>query len=96
LSGFYPLGIHFEGTQDIERPKNWISCPKGPSAGQSTMFVLLDNILGIDHSIVAKEFQDEMLCYMPRQHREMVLKLKEKLVLSIRDFIRGNNNFEDK
>ena len=93
LSGFYPLGISLEGTQDIERPKNWVSCPKGPSAGQSTMFVLLDNLLGIDHSIVAKEFQDEMLCYMPRQHREIILNFKEKLVLSIRDFIRGNTNY---
>jgi len=94
LSGFFPLGIHFEGTQDIERPKNWVSCPKGPSAGQSTMFVLLDNLLGIDHSIVAQDFQDEMLCYMPRQHREMVLTFKEKLVFSIRDFIRGNNYYK--
>ena len=90
LAGFFPDGISFAGTQTIDKPNDWISCPKGPSAGQSTMFVLLDIILGIDHSVVAKEFQEEVLNYMPRQHREMVIKFKEKLSLSVRDFIKGN------
>ena len=81
----------FEGTEDIERPPGWITRPKGPSAGQSTMFVLLDMFLGINHLAIASEFQTEMLIYMPRQHREMVKQFKKKLTMSVNDFIKGNN-----
>ena len=81
----------FEGTEDVERPPGWITRPKGPSAGQSTMFVLLDLFLGIDHSPIASEFQTEMLIYMPRQHREMVKQFKKKLKMSVKDFIKGND-----
>ena len=89
LAGFFPDGILFVGAQTIDRPDDWISCPKGPSAGQSTMFVLLDTLLGIDHGFIAKEFQEEMLSYMPRQHREMIIRFKAKLGLSLHDFIKG-------
>ena len=87
LAGFYPENIILLDTEDIEKPVDWVSSPKGPSAGQSTIFVLLDNFLGIDHGDVAKEFQEEMIHYMPRQHKHMVLKFKEKLVTSVRHFI---------
>ena len=90
LSGFYPDEIIFEGTEDIERPPGWITSPKGPSAGQSTMFVLLDMFLGINHLAIASEFQTEMLLYMPRQHREMVIQFKKKLTMTVKDFIKGN------
>ena len=91
LSGFYPDEIMFEGTEDIERPPGWITRPKGPSAGQSTMFVLLDMFLGINHLAIASEFQTEMLIYMPRQHREMIKQFKKKLTMSVNDFIKGNH-----
>ena len=87
LSGFYPENIILQDTEDIKKPEGWISSPKGPSAGQSTIFVLLDNFLGIEHGDVAKEFQEEMIHYMPRQHRHLVLKFKEKLITSVRHFI---------
>ena len=90
LSGFYPDEIMFEGTEDIERPPGWITSPKGPSAGQSTMFVLLDMLLGINHLAIASEFQTEMLLYMPRQHREMVIQCKDKLTMTVKDFLKGN------
>ena len=90
LSGFYPDEIIFEGTEDIERPPGWITSPKGPSAGQSTMFVLLDMLLGINHLAIASEFQTEMLLYMPRQHREMVIQCKDKLTMTVKDFLKGN------
>ena len=80
----------FEGTEDIERPPGWITRPKGPSAGQSTMFVLLDMFLGISHLAIASEFQTEMLLYMPRQHREMVIQFKKKLTMTVKDFLKGN------
>lgn len=46
---------------------------KGPSAGQSTMIVLFDTLLGISHRGEAGEFQQEMLGYMPREHRAMAM-----------------------
>ena len=89
LSGVYPDELTFEEVDPMELPKDWVCRPKGPSAGQSTMFVMLDMFLGIDHSRVAKEFQEETLIYMPRQHRDMVIAFQTKLVTSIRDFIGG-------
>ena len=89
LAGFFPDEILFEGTEEISKPVNWVSSPKGPSAGQSTIFVLLDSFLGINHGDVAKEFQEEMILYMPRQHKKMILSFKEKLVISVRQLIMG-------
>ena len=89
MAGFFPDEILFEGTEEISKPVNWVSSPKGPSAGQSTIFVLLDSFLGINHGDVAKEFQEEMILYMPRQHKKMILSFKEKLVISVRQLIMG-------
>ena len=47
--------------------------PKGPSAGQSTMIILFDLLLGICHWGTGQEFQEEMLNYMPPQHRQMAV-----------------------
>ena len=93
LAGFYPNEIILEGTEEIKVPSNWISIPKGPSAGQSTIFLLLDSFLGIDHGKVAKEFQEEMIYYMPRRHKHMVWKFKEKMNISVRRFILGEDFF---
>ena len=41
LGGFYPTAATLDGTAAIARPDGWIAAPKGPSAGQSTMFVLI-------------------------------------------------------
>ena len=93
LSGFFPDGISLLGTDGIVRPSDWISCPKGPSAGQSTMFLLLDIFLGIDHGSTPRQFQEEMLGYMPRQHKEMVIRFKEaNRGISLRNYIKGNVN----
>ena len=52
---------------------------KGPSAGQSTMMVLFDLFLGVRHQGSAREFQQEMLQYMPSQFRQSVLDLRTAL-----------------
>ena len=51
---------------------------KGPSAGQSTMIMLFDLLLGVTHSDAGARFQAEMLSYMPQPHRQMVLDFKRK------------------
>ena len=63
--------------------------PKGPSAGQSTMILLFDLLLGIHHVGAGKEFQTEMLNYMPWQHRQMITDFRELVTRlgSVRDII---------
>ena len=63
--------------------------PKGPSAGQSTMILLFDLLLGIHHVGSGKEFQTEMLNYMPWQHRQMITDFRELVTRfgSVRDII---------
>ena len=56
--------------------KGIIVNPKGPSAGQSTMIVLFDLLLGIKHKGSGKEFQDEMVNYMSPCHRKMIYDLR--------------------
>eukprot|EP00794_Sanderia_malayensis_P019463 gene19463-21386_t len=51
--------------------------PKGPSAGQSTMILLFDVLLGIEHGETGKDFQSEMLDYMPFKHRKMAIDFRE-------------------
>ena len=50
---------------------------KGPSAGQSTMFVVFDRFLGVHHGnrTSAGQFQDEMLAYMPPKHAQFARDL---------------------
>lgn len=68
--------------------------PKGPSAGQSTMMVLFDLILGIMHKGAGKEFQEEMANYMPLPHRQVVYDVRDIVERhgSLRDFILKSRN----
>lgn len=51
---------------------------KGPSAGQSTMILLIDSFLGVEHDASGSAFQDEMMGYMPEPHRRMVRDYRQK------------------
>ena len=68
--------------------------PKGPSAGQSTMIILFDLILGIMHKGSGKEFQTEMTNYMPLRHRIMAHDLKDLIERfgTLRDFVLKSKN----
>jgi len=80
LGGFYPDGVTLAGAADITLPTDWIRAPKGPSAGQSTMFILIDGLLGVEHAVGAADFQTEMLSYMPPKHRAMVLAFRDEML----------------
>ena len=89
LGGFYPHGVFLEGVGREQFDLPWLHgsqacdgalrvCPKGPSAGQSAAFMLLDLFLGIRHKADAKKFQDEMADkYLPRNHRKMVQRYRD-------------------
>jgi hypothetical protein len=48
-------------------------CPKGPSAGQSAVFIILDLFLGVSHAGEAGSFQREMAdFYLPAVHSRLV------------------------
>jgi indoleamine 2,3-dioxygenase len=81
FGGFYPTAATLEGTATIARPDSWIAAPKGPSAGQSTMFVLIDSLLGVAHRPGAASFQDEMLQYMPPRHAQLARDFR-RLILA--------------
>jgi len=71
LGAFWPDGIWLDGVGDGGRELvKW----KGPSAGQSTMFVVFDLFLGIVHGqeTASRHFQEEMLQYMPPKHVNFV------------------------
>ena len=74
--------------------KGVIANPKGPSAGQSTMILLFDLLLGIKHRGSGEEFQDEMTNYMPPRHRQMIFDLRNLVQKygTLRDFIIRSNN----
>eukprot|EP01060_Flectonema_neradi_P010238 TRINITY_DN1735_c2_g1_i1.p1 TRINITY_DN1735_c2_g1~~TRINITY_DN1735_c2_g1_i1.p1 ORF type:complete len:370 (+),score=55.69 TRINITY_DN1735_c2_g1_i1:57-1112(+) len=67
LTGFYPDTVMFEGVGEV--------AAKGPSAGQSAMFFIFDSLLGIKHNIMTREFQQDMLSYVPKEQRLVVSKL---------------------
>jgi len=52
---------------------------KGPSAGQSTMVLMFDILLGVSHKGVPRDFQDDMCSYMPAQHRQMVFDFRDHI-----------------
>ena len=84
LNGFYPDGIILRldaenqvGIHDI------VATPKGPSAGQSAIFIIFDLLLGVRHArsgereepsdnTVMRAFQSEMREYMPYKHRLLI------------------------
>eukprot|EP00933_Yihiella_yeosuensis_P018978 TRINITY_DN15447_c0_g1_i1.p1 TRINITY_DN15447_c0_g1~~TRINITY_DN15447_c0_g1_i1.p1 ORF type:complete len:488 (-),score=70.60 TRINITY_DN15447_c0_g1_i1:58-1521(-) len=91
LGGFYPDGILMEADDPKlldgipclslvkeENQQVMKNCAKGPSAGQSTVILMIDTLLGVSHEKTGSEFQDEMLTYMPAPHRQMVLDFREK------------------
>mmetsp|Transcript_50719 Transcript_50719/g.99363 ORF Transcript_50719/g.99363 Transcript_50719/m.99363 type:complete len:470 (+) Transcript_50719:29-1438(+) len=82
LGSFAPEGVILEGAADLFQgaPKTefWETQngdvrvkPDGPSAGQSTMFVVFDKFLSIVHPPGSKAqlFQANVLKYMPTEHR---------------------------
>ncbi|XP_065063822.1 indoleamine 2,3-dioxygenase 2-like [Rhopilema esculentum] len=68
--------------------------PKGPSAGQSSMILAFDLLLGISHHGNGKEFQEEVLWYMPGKHRKFIIKLQEMVANqgSLREFVLKSAN----
>lgn len=66
----------------------------GGSAAQSSLIQFIDRVLGVEHEGKNKEFLDEMLDYMPRNHR---LFLKELSKHSIRGFVNqtGDDSLTD-
>eukprot|EP00937_MAST-01D_sp_MAST-1D-sp2_P000272 g272.t1 len=58
---------------------------KGPSAGQSTMIVLFDLLLGVRHGATMGQFQLEVVAgYMPRAHRACVREMCARLAAAAR------------
>lgn len=71
---------------------------KGPSAGQSTMIMMLDLALDIKHPNRKPEgagsFQEEMLTYMPGAHRLLVSHFRDGLKRcgSIREYVKNKGD----
>lgn len=85
LNGFFPEGIVLEGISDeVAKGSPFLEADgarvvsKGPSAGQSSVIMLIDMFLGVRHDMTGEEFQAEMLSYMPTLHRKMMTDYSEK------------------
>jgi len=67
---------------------------KGPSAGQSTMFFVFDIFLGVSHGEDGREFQEDMIGYLPAPHRALVLDYRAKWheTTPVRQFVEQNKN----
>ena len=63
-------GIVYEGCYD-EQPQEFY----GTSAAQSTLFPVIDAVLGVSHS---NAYMLETLEYMPRGHRQLVQHLRSR------------------
>ena len=83
LGGWYPGGIRLMGVApsegDSSSSAHKIVKFKGPSAGQSTLIVMLDQLLGVNHFGTAGSFQKEMLGYMPGKHRQLLVDFGERV-----------------
>mmetsp|Transcript_8977 Transcript_8977/g.16570 ORF Transcript_8977/g.16570 Transcript_8977/m.16570 type:complete len:392 (+) Transcript_8977:119-1294(+) len=66
---------------DLGDKREKVSCV-GVSAGQTSMIVLFDIALGIDHKFSALEYHTEMLKYLPGKHRKLLLDFKAKITHS--------------
>ena len=92
LNGFHPSGLKMEVSEAaadlLTKPvacvtkavegAGLLNKSKGPSAGQSTIILLLDSFLAVSHSESGVAFQEEMLSYMPAEHRQMVLDFRQR------------------
>jgi len=99
LNGFHPDGVNmkmvspenYEGITGLKLESSGLlnSC-KGPSAGQSSIILLLDIFLSVSHVKAGTAFQDEMLMYMPAEHRQLILDFRARwqAVGSISDFVK--------
>ena len=72
------------GGGDGSPSKSAVVQAKGPSAGQSTMVVLFDLLLGVKHVFGnagkgSGEFQEEMLRYMPPKHAQMCRDMRARI-----------------
>ena len=71
---------------------------KGRMRGAGETFelagLLFDAMLGVSHHSSAKEFQEEMVIYMPAAHRQMVLDFKQRVSSSgsVKDYVRRSSN----
>ena len=101
LNGFHPEGVRLQ-VASLDKTSLSVSCvknecgsllntSKGPSAGQSTVILLLDSFLAVSHTGQGSAFQDEMLMYMPAEHRQMVLdfRIRWQDLEPLPAFIRG-------
>lgn len=68
----------------------------GPSGGQSTMFLMLDVALGIEHGANTSAFQEKAKAHMPRSHREVLDNFVSRMKAcgSLRDYIETSKNTE--
>ena len=83
-----PDGLVYEGIGSDE-PKKYY----GASAGESAVIYTFDNFLGTEFFGKAEhEFIVVMKDYMPQEHRDFLIKLKE--MPSIRDFCKQSGNRE--
>ena len=80
----FPDGLVFEGVQ-LEPIKY-----NGASAAQSSTLQVFDVLLGVKHSGTTKEFLEQQRWYMPREHRQFLLKLESYPPL--RNFVLSSNN----
>ncbi|CAE7309054.1 Ido1 [Symbiodinium natans] len=92
LNGFHPDGVILEvSPRRVDKSlacsvphvtnldqTGFLNSSKGPSAGQSTVILLLDVFLAISHTGPGVTFQEEMLTYMPAEHRQMVLDFRQR------------------
>jgi hypothetical protein len=81
LGGFYPEGLTLQGVE-VNGQQPAVLAAKGPSAGQSTMIILFDLMLGVSHHGSAKDFQEEMLTYMVTPHAQMVKDFRTRIASS--------------
>ena len=84
-----PNGVIYEGVDAYNGEPQLF---RGETGAQSSIVPALDALLGVTHSNdPLKEYLDEMRLYMPKEHREFVLYLrdygKEGVMLSIEDLV---------
>uniref|UniRef100_A0A7S3FF97 Uncharacterized protein n=1 Tax=Haptolina ericina TaxID=156174 RepID=A0A7S3FF97_9EUKA len=54
----------------------------GPSAGQTAILILIDNVMGVTHSPRMHEFRKSMYEYLPAKHGQLLRDIDADLALS--------------